>query len=285
MKTRDEVLANITTLPMLPDIVLKVIRLSNDPRASVDAIVETLRVDQGITANVLRLCNSSYYSLSRPIESINDAVVYLGSKTITDLMMAGFCSEFFSRPVDAYKLDHGDLWRHAVAVATASQAVAQKAKKEEGRATGLEYTSGLLHDIGKIILSQTCSEEFALIVSRVEEEHCAFEDVEREILGFSHSEIGAEIARRWRMPERIIEAIEFHHHPEKAEKDPWLVACVHVANILAITMGLGIGLDGLAVEFHRDALEILHLEMTDIMELTIIVHEQYAKAMDSLQTA
>ena len=283
MKTMEEILSPIRALPTLPDIVLRVMRLSNDPETPIDSIVDVLKLDQGVTANVLRLCNSPFYAKSRKVESIHDAVVYLGAKAIVDFLMAGFCSTFFRRPLEGYRLEEGQLWQNSVAVGIASEEIATAASGGNKESQSLAYTAGLLHGIGKIVLNQSCHDDLVKVLRKVEQDRVAFEIAEKEILGISHCEAGAEIARRWRLPPSIVDAIAHYPNPEEAQENPWLVSCVHLGNLLVLSMGMGMDVDGLAAEFHPGAVERIGLDMPAIMRLSVTILERYNAAIDTIQ--
>ena len=205
-----DILERIGTLPPLPDTVLKLIRVVDDPRSTVDDIVETIRYDQAVTGEVLRLCNSAYFGLSRKITSLGDAMLCLGTVKVMQLVMSVHTTSLLAKPQTGYGLDPGVLWKHSVAVALASAALTDRIKAAGG---SVAFTAGLLHDIGKVILNDYVAEEFSEIVRRVTEEGVSFIEAERQVLGFSHEQIGGMIAEQWQLPEIIVLCIHHHHDP------------------------------------------------------------------------
>lgn len=262
-------------LPPLPEVVTRLLQMSRDPDVSLREMAKLIKIEPALTAKVLRLCNSAYYGLPRKVSSIDESLVYLGADTLVNFVLAGCISAFYRQAQDGYGLAAGELWRHSVACAIAAQQIGETTGDDD---TMLAFTAGLLHDVGKIVINAEVRAQFDIIFGRVQESGITFEEAEREVLGFTHCEVGAEIARTWNLPETLIEAIEFHQNPLRAKDFPQLVAEVHVANILCISLGIGLGNEGMAYAFHPKALDILGLQLADLYPLTLEVHEEFAKA-------
>jgi putative nucleotidyltransferase with HDIG domain len=264
MNRANDILKRVGALPPLPTTAVKLMNVLNDPRSTVDDIVETIRYDQAITGQVLRLCNSAYFGLSRTVTSLNDAMLCLGSVKVLQLVMSVHTNSMLSRKQIGYGLEAGALWKHSVAVALAAAAVAQRL----GNSTvNLVFTAGLLHDIGKVVLNEYVADEFMEIVRRVNEEHVAFSEAECQVLGFSHQEIGGRIGEMWKLPEPIIQCIRYHHEPENLEPASTLVDTVYLANCICLLLGIGLGEDGL---YHRAHEEVMHRNSLRESDLEVI---------------
>jgi putative nucleotidyltransferase with HDIG domain len=109
----------------------------------------------------------------------------------------------------------------------------------------MAFTAGLLHDIGKVVLGQKVAEEYARIIMLVTEHKRAFVEAEREILGFDHTEVGALLAERWKLPEKLVLCIRYHHTPSALDPPDPLVDTIYLANIVCLLLGIGLGADGL----------------------------------------
>lgn len=278
----DSLIKRVEELPPLPDIVVKLLHASHDPNVSTREMVELIKHDPALTLKVLRLCNSSYYGLPRKINSIQEALVYIGTDTLVNFVLAGCLSSFYQQAQDGYGLEKGELWRHSVGCAIASQRLANKAGEET---PGHAFTAGLIHDVGKIVMNQHVGQEIGPILELVEREQISFCEAEKRVLGFSHSEAGARLARHWNLPEALIEAIAYHQDPARAKAYPKLVAQVHLGNILCLSFGIGVGTDGLAYTFHPRALEIAQLDVGDLFRLSLDVHDDYKKAEELIGLA
>jgi putative nucleotidyltransferase with HDIG domain len=236
----NEVIASAEKLPPFPDVVRKVMPLIQQ-MVPVRKIEEVIRFDQAITAKVLAIAQSAYYSRGRAIRSLQDAIMSLGQRQLMQVIMAACAAQFFSGKVAGYDLREGELWQHAVATAIMAEKVATRIGHKDVLTV---YTAGLLHDIGKTILNQYVKAYFDLIVNAIRSRQLRFIDAEREILGIDHQQLGAIIAKRWRFPGEVLDAISYHHHPQDAREHRDVVAMVYVANRMVSGMGIGCGVDG-----------------------------------------
>lgn len=268
MSSVEEIVDRVGSLPPLPDTVLKLMNVMADPHSTVDNIVDTIKYDQAVTGEMLRLCNSAYFGLSRKVTSLNDAMVYLGTVKVLHLVMSVHTNSMFAREQKGYGLEPGVLWRHSVAVALASTLVAQRLKLAD---TNLVFTAGLLHDIGKVVLNEYVADEFVEIIRHVTDDHMSFVEAEHQVLGFSHEEVGAMIAEKWKLPDAIVRCIRFHHEPAKLDPPDILVDTVYLADCLCLLLGIGLGEDGLCYradpavmerhELHERDLELIGAQM------------------------
>ncbi len=238
----DEVIERIGTLPVLPQSAYRLAEVVSDPQSTLPQIVDVIRYDQTLTIELLRMCNSAHFGLSRRIESLDDAVRLLGTVKVFQLAMAVHTRALLNRPQRGYGLPAGALWTHSVCVGLAAPLVAQRLHLP---ARSTFFTVGLLHDIGKIVLNEFVGREFAEIVRRVAEEHLSFGEAERQVLGYTHAEAGARLAEAWNLPPALVRGVRYHHEPHAlAEPDP-LVDTVHIADAVSLVFGVGTGDDGL----------------------------------------
>lgn len=278
----EALIKKIEDLPPLPEIVVKLLKASRDPNVSMREMVELIKHDPALTIKVLRLCNSSYYGLPRKINSIQEALVYIGTDTLVNFVLAGCLSTFYQQAQAGYGLEKGELWRHSVGCAIASQRIAKQWSED---AAGQAFTAGLIHDVGKIILNTYVGDAIEPIMKTVQEEQVSFTVAEKKVLGFSHTDAGAKLAKHWNLPDPLIEAIEFHQEPDKASLSSKLVSQVHLGNILCISFGIGVGTDGLAYTFHPKALEETGIEVSDLFRLSLDIHDDYKKAEELITLA
>lgn len=261
MPSLDQIAERVETLPRLPDTTFRLLQVANDPKSSVGQMVEVIRYDQTITAELLRLCNSAHFGLSRPIVSLDDAICYVGTAKLLQLVLAAHTRAMLNRAQEGYGLPPGALWTNSVGVALGAHLFALRFGLED---SGLAFTAGLLHDVGKIVLNEYVAAEYAQIARRVAEEKISFLEAERAVLGFTHAEIGERVAQRWDLPAAIVRCIRYHHEPERlAPPDP-LVDVVHLADAICLLMGVGVGDDGLLYRAHPDVLARHQLTARDL---------------------
>ena len=264
----------VNGLPAFPATVHRVTALINDPDSSMAELVDVVRLDQSITANILRMCNSAYFGLRHKVDNVHDAIMYLGRQNIVRAVMAAGTSRFF-KSTPGYEAEARELWEHAVGTALLAQILARRVFRLEDSSL---FTAAILHDIGKIVLGEFVKDKYAEIKKLVVEQSRSFLEAEEKVLGMNHATLGGVIAARWKFPEDIRDAIAFHHRPDrlqgKTDPMPWVV---HLADQGCLMLGIGRGADGLAYDGIDGAMGKLGLTQPDFEEALA----QLVKEMDS----
>lgn len=252
----NELVRRVDELPIFSQTINRIIVLADDPKTEIRDIGNEIMKDQGLTATLLRMANSPIYGVSRRINTVAEAAVLLGYKAIKNIAYASVVNKFVSRELPGYGLGREELWKQSQICAVTARLVAKKVKYNKPDAA---YTAGLLCDIGKVILDYYLRAEYQTIVDRVKDENKTFLEVEQEVLGFDHGQVGAKIAEKWKLSEELVEAIACHHSPENAVIDPKMTAITHISNGILMMMGLHLGIDGLAYNISSNAMELLKL--------------------------
>ncbi len=259
--TLEAIVEAVHDMPALPHVVVRVMELTEDPNSTAQDINNALSQDQALTAKVLKMANSAFYGFPRRIATVTDATVLLGFKTVRSIVMAASVSEMLSQEMEGYALAPGELWKHSQSVAMAARHIAKKCKLGF---VDVAYTAGLLHDIGKVILNSTLKDSYHEVVELVAEQNIPFMDAEIQVLGFNHAMVGSKIAEKWNLPPELVEAIADHHNPEQAQINKNLTAIVHVADAICVSMGIGIGIDGMLYPLSSQSLELIGLNENEI---------------------
>lgn len=260
----DEIVRRVDELPALPKNAHQVIRLTEDPKTVITDLSNAISTDQALAAKVLRLANSAYYGYARRIFSISDAVIILGYGTIRNLVMAASVHSVMDRELPGYVMARGELWKQSMVCALLARKLAARCGFDNHEKA---FVAGLMHDIGKIILSTYMAEAFAGIIERVNAEKVPFMKAEEEVLGFNHAVVGGKVAEKWNLPEELVEAISCHHNPREAKISPALTSITHLTDVACMTMGIGLGADGLLYPYDGYALEVLHTTHEDLEEV------------------
>ncbi len=271
------IVSKIERLKPMPQVVSKAFSMLKSGDYNVDEVEKLISLDPSITADLLRMANSSYYSFKTKINTVGRALVVLGSKVVLDMLVALYASPYFKKGAPGYLVSGEELWKHALMVAIASE----KLSKALGVESDVAYTAGLLHDIGKTILGEFLKERVNEVLDLVKTERVSFIEAERRVFGVSHQEVGAMAAEHWKFPEELVFAIRYHHEPGKAPGHRKLISIVHVANNLVLSSGLGSGTNGLAYEMDNAALEELGLSVMD-SKLVDSVYLELAERLKSL---
>lgn len=283
MKDVGKVLARIDKLPPMPAVLQRLAALLQDPEISAARLIECVQLDQALTANVLRVCNSAAFGSRHRITSLQQALALIGNNRLMGIVLSQGSSAYLGQGSKGYDLARGELWRHSVGAALASQLVS---KRLGGNGNPMLYTAALLHDIGKVVLSQFVAEGFQEIQALVRERGFSFEEAEREVVGIDHAELGARICELWNFPAELVVAIRHHHHPEaqpEAGDGRSLAALVCVSDLICLLMGIGAGADGLAYHGGDGLVSGLGLSETDIYLVMADLAEEMQRADQMLK--
>lgn len=219
---KKELLARLHQLPSLPTVLQEVIASFNDPDLDVALLAKKIEHDQGLSARVLRVANSSFYGLPRKVASIQDAIVVLGFDTVRSLTLsAGMVQAFPISPGSLF--DRQDYWQRSFRVAAIAKALAKNLKQDQQ----LAFMSGMFHDIGQLVLDLCIPQQFAVLLQQQAASGLSLAEIERAELGFDHAEIGSEIMRLWNFPQQIEQTVRYWRRPD-CQADP-LVDIVYLA--------------------------------------------------------
>jgi len=244
----------IKTLPSFPKVYLDLMNELKSPDTSIQKIGEIISRDIGMTAKVLQLVNSAFFGLPRRVTDPAQAVSLLGLDVIKGLV---FTVHIFSElKVDrAAGIDPDRLWRHSMNVGRLAKRVAASVSNE---ASGDALIAGLLHDAGKLMLAANVPEQYREAVERAKSEDKPMFEVENDVFGMSHAELGGYLLGLWAFPDTIVEALAYHHKPSlSAATELSPVLAVHVAD--AIDHECGVGGDGGCPQVDLDHLESVGL--------------------------
>ena len=258
----DKIMEKVSSFPSMPQTGFKLRALLAEKDVSLDEIEGILRNDPGLSANVLRLANSAFFGVPRKVSSLKHAVMLLGVKRFAQIAVSASISKTMDKAVEGYDLVPGALWLHSRAVSNIAETLAKFKKFEE---TNDVFTPALLHDMGKLVLGEFLQEESQKIKSLLGG-GVPLDIAENMVLGTDHAEIGAQILKKWSFPPELVNAVRWHHDPDSAGKTNTLIDIVHVADILCLMIGIGVGREGLCYKpsplaTKRLGIETTHLEM------------------------
>ncbi len=269
----DKIVDTVDALPSIPSIALKVISIVKQEDKSISDVIDLIKYDQGITANCLKICNSAYFGRKQRVDSLKDALVILGSKNIVKIVFASSVSEIFSTKHVGYGLRKGELWRHSVATAVASQMLCKHFPDVNENSI---FTASLLHDVGKLILDTYILKRVTQVLEKMEQGLTEVE-AETHIFGINHADIGAYLASHWLFPDVICDAIQDHHTAIHADINCILV---RVSNLIAKIATKSIG--GIKMALEQEVVKSLGLEESYIDSIIEAFPQEMQKAIDFL---
>ncbi len=226
------VLALLEGLPSLPSLYRDLMRQFESPDGSLREVGQIVSRDMAMSAKVLQLANSAFFGARNHIPNPHAAVAALGMDTVKALALS-VCvfSVFEDRALKEFKLH--PLWEHSTAAAVLAKRITL-AEQSPREVVGRAFTAGLLHDVGKLVFAAMLPMDLRKVLTAVRSEGRPMHEVERDIVGASHSEVGAYLLGLWGFSEEIIEALAYHHRPREAGRTEFgVLTAVHVANVLA----------------------------------------------------
>ena len=220
-------LDSIPDIPTLPNIVIEVNKMLQDHDTSIKNLSKVIQKDQGMVTKILRLVNSTFYGFRSRITNIPHAVIILGFNTIRNAVVSVSIIKTFSGEKTFEGFEITDFWGHSIAVAVTSRYLAEQTRLDSPDDC---FVSGLLHDIGKVILSQYFTELFDGVWKSIKEDGLSFYEAEQKLLPANHAQIGGHLAKKWQFPVSLIDTITHHHAIRKSVANLNQLIIVHAAD-------------------------------------------------------
>ncbi len=227
-------LDSISTAPVILQPLLEIMRMPAE-NIKLDKVVELVSYDGAIAAQCLRLANSPLFG-RREVESVRSAVMALGLQRVRS-MLFGLCMNQVL-PKDKWVFDPVVFWRHSLGCALVTQRMAQKIGYAEPEKA---YLAGLVHDLGLLVNSLLCYQEFQKCREQAIATRRALHLCEEEVMGFAHTDSGRMLAEHWRLPQDLCEVASGHHNPELLPAPNPLACLVHLGDLLCRVRYLGYG--------------------------------------------
>ena len=225
------VVSRVTSLPSLPSVYAKLVESLENPEISSREMGEIISQDVGMTAKLLQLANSAFFGLYRYVASPSEAAIYLGLDTIRALTLSTGVFSVFQES-GAAELFIGQLQRHSMKVCMVANIIAKRESLSK-KICDSSLIGGLLHDVGKLVLSANCPEEYNEILAVARKEGVACYERERQVFGATHAEIGAYLLWLWGLPDEMCKAVAFHHKPADCSETSFTAAAaIHMADAL-----------------------------------------------------
>ncbi len=259
-------LEKIDRLPAMPDMPSKILALRNNPNSTVDELVEIVEEDISLSSQIIRYSNSAMFTLNEPITSLKDAIFrVLGYDTVLHLSLGYALGRVFKLP-EAGPLGHERFWQHSTYSAALVQHLANAMPKQQRPTAGLAYLAGLLHDIGFLVLNLFFKNEHAWLnkMMAANPDKSAIE-MEQQLLGIGHNELGHWLMTSWEMPEELTITVQQHHNLNYDGPHATYALLVNLSERLLAMHGMS---DSDTDEIPAELLERLHLNEEDVFEIT-----------------
>jgi len=255
----------ISELPSLPSITKQLLLLQKNSDATTQKLVNIIKIDPILSTQILKYANSAFFNRAKRIESLNDATGVIGFESALNYAIAVTSASQFSIPMTG-PIGMRSFWKHAIYSAHLMQKLASKIPIKDKPLSGLAYLSGLLHNIGFVLLGHTFPTEFdELNNALTNSEPGNTSSIELNLLGVHHYELSIWLMRKWGLPKEIMTAV-FEHHNEDYKGINWQYANLALlVDRVLFNYELGDAENG---ELPKRILDVLELDSNTIMECT-----------------
>jgi putative nucleotidyltransferase with HDIG domain len=259
----DDIIQSVTSLRPMPSNITRILKEIENPNITIEILVGLISLDQALAALVLQMSNAASLGYSRQCSTLYEAIMHIGLNRLKSIMLTSSATGMMNRGLSGYRLGAGELWHHSLVTGVASEWLAQAlhySNPEEA------YVSGLLHDIGKLLLDQFVLSNYKTIIDFVQQYKLQLWQVEEKLIGIDHAKVGGLIAERWNFPVVLVDAIRFHHTPSFARANQKLPAIVNLANAFAEDYSFT-NSELFSFEIHPETYNILKLSIEDVENL------------------
>lgn len=237
-------LDEVDNLPTISPVFVALQEALSDLSAGAEDVARVISEDISLTAKVLRIVNSAYFSpAAGPIASVSKAVARIGFSEIRRICTALEIIRSFKAM--HHDINPEDFWKHSLMSAITTKVIEQYRTETGDYSEDSAYISGLLHDVGLLLLNCYFPEVYQEVLKAAENENESYAEVERRMLGMDHGEMGGALLERWHFPEAIIQGVSWHHEPMRAKaKHRPLAQAIHLADFICTSLGIGATVNG-----------------------------------------
>jgi len=276
----EDLVKGVVKLISLPEIYIRESQILEDQNHNAKQLGDIISHDPALTARILRIVNSAYYSLAAKIELVSRAVSVIGEDDLRNLVLATSAVDTFKR-IPNQLVDIDLFWRHSVHTGIVSRLLSKHCNILHGERL---FVAGMLHDIGKLILYFKEPELSQQVLIAAAESDGQLYRSEQEIIGFTHGDVGAALIDAWQLSDTLKEVAAYHHAPLKAKNYRMETAIVHIANCVVNAISPDIEMDEHLLDdfpgFEPETLKITGLDLKILPDVMEEAWEQAAEVLD-----
>ena len=257
-----DVIRKVASIATLPEVTAKIISTVEDPKSSAAQLHKIVSHDPALVTRILKVVNSAFYGLPGQIASIERAIVLLGLNAVKNIAVAASLGQLFRgvKLCDGYTAK--DLWTHCVAVGVCARDLAKRMKVPLADEA---FLAGMIHDVGLLISLQVNPERLREVCEKAKLPDSNFCDLEREITGMDHQQLGAALCEHWKFPRSCQMVAGYHHRPMTLSEDNrLLVTLVYAADSMVCAGKHGFNLTAMNQKLEEGALETIGIDATKI---------------------
>jgi len=282
MNTLEQITQRVKEQPIPSMVAFQILKVIDDEHHSLKDVVQIVENDASLTSEVLKMANSAAYYRGTPVTTVDRAVLIMGEMMVVGVAICASTSMVYHSPLQGYESESGEMWEHSLRAAIASREVANYAQRSIS--SGLAFTAGLLHDIGKSVVSEflvgSAQKMMAMCQSGEVRDYL---EAERLTIGTDHCAIGYDLAQHWGLPDILCHVIRDHHQPLTAPVDHRpLVFSVHLGDLIAMIGGCGTGADSLAYTVDNHYEEYIDITQEQLDEILLQVEDDFQILKETL---
>ncbi|MBU1139252.1 MAG: HDOD domain-containing protein, partial [Proteobacteria bacterium] len=227
-----QVFNQVDSLPSLPATVSRVISVTADPESSANDLMEAILPDQSMCATILKIANSAFFGMPREVATIDKAVTVLGFNEVHNIVLGKAVFNSFQKIGPGSKEIVQDFWNHSFSCALTAKILAE----DLGCSPSELFIAGLIHDIGKLVILMALPGEYLPILELTGMQQNQCHQLESKTFEISHEQVGFRLLTRWLFPERLINSVGFHHHPQNDGPHSLYALIVQLSDTLSILL-------------------------------------------------
>jgi len=232
-----KIVERLDQLPAFPAIVSQLLAVINSPDSSSEDAARLIEKDPALTSKMLRLANSAFYGMPRTVSSVNGAVVVLGFNSIRSIVLGASLVKIFPFGAGGSLFSVKNFWMHSFVCAIGARSIVTLCINDLMVDPESAFCAAMMHDIGKLIFNHCLPEEYNRVLTYARQKEIPVKVAEKELLHIDHAELGSIVADKWALPFELEYPIVYHHRPAEAERNPALIAAVHLADSVAHKTG------------------------------------------------
>jgi len=274
----EKIKSSLDDLASMPHIASKALDLLNQEEPSSSELSKLFELDMVLTGKLLQMVNSAFYGLSKEVSTVSQAISILGFGTLRSTLISSIAFDMFNK-TESSLIDPKGLWFHSLGTGLFSQSIAKEMKLSN---VDDYFIAGLLHDIGKVILTQQSSDKFKIVLQTAKANRLSTYEVEEKILGTNHSLIGHIVCEHWSLPKRISSAIKYHHNISDTsdESVKMLSAVVQFSDFFCNLNRIGDNGSGKLSFMQKEAKKIITISADVRQKITLEVKQEIEKASE-----
>ena len=266
----------IDKMPPLPIVIDKVIRIANDPKSSAQDMVDVIQLDPVLTSRILQLINSAYFGLNFELHSLKQSIMALGFNTIKSVAFStAILNKVSLKKTNVINPD--EFWKHSFGVGVTSKMIAELSGVNKRYSEDF-FVAGLIHDIGEILFYNAFPDECVKVGEMVVKKKLPLPEIEREVLGFSHEDIGLTIGKKWNFEPYFLYAVGKHHYPVMEGPHSKYSMIVSAANYMANVAGLSLFNEGFFATLPDNIWQEIGVDYSKVAESMPNVESEIEKA-------